>query len=261
MDKNITNNYDNHKLLIMTVYAPSEYNEHWYRLQKHFIQKNTLIPYDFKIIVNDVHRNLFEENEIVKINDHNIGHPAAIEQILTYMREHNNYNHYLILDSDCFPVRAGWHKILDKQMKQFDKSIAAPIRYENLDIFPHPCVVYINKEEISNNNINFNYAKIKNLLGDEIDEVGGLMTRVASNVFPLLRTNRLNIHPVASGIYHHLFYHHGAGSRGFEFRILKKYGLYDHWIPMKEQENFGERIMSALIRNPEDFIDRLMYGD
>lgn len=251
----------NQRLLIMTVYAPSEFNIHWYRLQKYFIQKNTYIPYDFKIITNNVDGDLFEGGEVICANDLNIGHPAAIEQVLDYMRSQNTYDRYLILDSDCFPVRSGWHEILNQQLQKFEKTIAAPIRFENLDLFPHPCVVYITQKGIVNKEINFSYAKVKNLMGDDINEVGGLMTKVTSEVFPLVRTNRINLHPVAAGIYHHLFYHHGAGSRGFEFRILKKYSFYDHWINSEDDVEFGAEIMDALVKNPEEYIDRLMYGN
>jgi len=253
---------DNQKpLLIMSVYAPSEYNADWYKLQKYFIKKNTLIPYDFKIVVNSISTNLFEADEVIQINNKNIGHPAGIQQIFSYMREKKEkYSGYLLLDSDAFPVRAGWHDILDKQMSQFNKSIAAPIRYENLDKFPHPCVVYMNELGINNPNVNFNYAKVKNLLGDMINEVGGMMPVVSDEVLPLLRTNRVNLHPVAVGIYHHLFYHHGAGSRGFDFRLLKMYQYYDHWIDNEGQPEYGEQLMEALVRDPEGFIDKLMCG-
>lgn len=247
----------------MTVYAPSEYNEHWYRLQKHFIKKNTLVPYDFKIIVNNVDTALFAEDEIVLVNDKNIGHPAGIEQIFSYMREEEQqkeYTSFLLLDSDCFPVGTGWHEVLDQQMKRLNKMIAAPIRYENLDMFPHPCVVYMNKDGINNPKVNFNYAKVKNLMADTIDEVGGLMPEVSDQVLPLLRTNRVNLHPVAAGIYHHLFYHHGAGSRGFDFRLLKMYGYYNHWIDNDGQPAYGEQLMSALVNDPDGFVDKLMYA-
>ena len=187
MDKPVTNNnFDNRKLLIMTVYAPSELNEHWYRLQKHFIKKNTLIPYDFKIITNNVNKSLFQDNEIYKVNEKNIGHPAAIEQMLGYMREQNSYDSYLILDSDAFPVRPGWHEVLDQQMQRFDKNIAAPVRYENLDVFPHPCFVYMNEVGVNNPKVNFNYTEVKNLMGDMINEVGGAMCEVADEVYSRL---------------------------------------------------------------------------
>lgn len=251
---------DNSSLLIMSVYAPSTYNPYWYELQKKFIKRTTLVPYDFKIIVNNVDAKLFDEEDIIRINKENIGHPAAINQIFSFMKREKLYTRYLLLDSDCFPVRAGWHNILDKQMTEFNKTIAAPIRYENLDMFPHPCVVYMNDKGLNNIGLSFDYAMVDNLLGDKIDEVGGLMVKITKYILPLLRTNRVNLHPVAGAIYHHLFYHHGAGSRGFDFRLLKKYEYYNHWIDNKNQEKFGDDLMVALISDPNSYIDKLMYG-
>ncbi len=248
------------KILIMSIYAPSELNEDWYRLQKHFIKKHTLLPYDFKIITNNVAMDMFEEDEVVYTNKTNVGHPAAIEQMLDYMRNHSEYSGYLMLDSDCFPVRPGWHEILGQQMYQFNKTMAAPIRFENLDLFPHPCVVYMDKKGIKNKKINFNYKKVKNLLGEMIDEVGGAMCDLSDDVLPLLRTNRINLHPVAAGIYHHLFYHHAAGSRGFDFRLIKKYEYCKHWIDSESHDEFGKHLLEALLQDPESFIDKLMHG-
>lgn len=248
-------------LLIMSVYAPSELNEDWYKLQKHFINKNTLLPYEFKIITNNVKADMFNTEDLIKGNKENIGHPAGIRQILDYMRENKNlYSGFLILDSDCFPVRPGWHEVLGQQMQRFNKSIAAPIRYENLDMFPHPCVVYMNEQGLQNPKINFNYKEVKNLLGDMIDEVGGAMCELSDEVLPLLRSNRVNLHPVAAGIYHHLFYHHAAGSRGFEFRLLKMYDYCNHWIDNESQPGFGEQLFDALTQDPDGFIDKLMHG-
>ena len=176
------------------------------------------------------------------------------------MRERDEYSGYLLLDSDCFPTGTGWHEILDNQMERLDKSIAAPIRYENLDKFPHPCAVYMTNKGVNNPKVDFNYAKVENLLGDLIDEVGGMMPEVSDQVLPMLRTNRVNLHPVAAGIYHHLFYHHGAGSRGFDFRLLKMYEYYNHWIDNECQPDYGEQLMSALINDPDGFIDKLMYA-
>lgn len=250
----------NHKLLIMTVYAPSELNAHWYRLQKHFIKKNTLIPYDFKIITNNVNKALFEDEEIFCVNNKNIGHPAAIKQMQKYMKEQDSYSSYLILDSDCFPVRPGWHNILDQQMKRFDKSLAAPIRYENLDTFPHPCFVYMSQDGMKNPDVNFDYTKVKNLMGDTIDEVGGAMCEISDEVLPMLRSNRINLHPLAAGIYHHLFYHHAAGSRWFDFRLIKEYNYCSHWIDNDTHADFGVNLFNTLIQDPDSFIDKLMHG-
>lgn len=248
------------KILIMTVYGPSDYNCYWYGLQKHFISKNTNVPYDFKVVTNKVDSELFDDNSIVISNPENIGHPAAIKQIINYMRASNEYENYMLIDSDCFPVRAGWHNILTKQMLQLDKDIAAPVRFENLDLFPHPCAVYMNERGLNNPKLNFDYAKVRNLMGDEIDEVGGNMLQIINSVMPLTRTNRVNLHHVAAGIYHHLFYHHGAGSRGFQFRVQHDYQYYNHLIDEKDEIQYGDKLMSSLINDPEGFIDKLMYG-
>lgn len=249
----------NKSLLIVSVYAPSEYNEHWYKLQRHFIKKNTTIPFEFKIILNKVHKHLFNEGDIIIDNFDNIGHPQGLKQMVDYMKVHK-HSAYLILDSDCFPVRPDWHNILDKQMKQFSKSVAAPIRYENLDRFPHPCAVYMNEKGLHNPKLNFDYTRVDNLLGDSINEVGGAMCEMMDEVLPLLRSNRINLHPVAAGIYNHLFYHHAAGSRGFDFRLLKDYHYCDHWINMENQKQYGEDVFKSLVSDPDTFIDRLMYG-
>ena len=249
------------KLLIMTVYGPSDYNQHWYYLQKKFIKKNTTIPFDFKIISNNVDEDSFNLDDVAIFNSGNIGHPKGLRQAINYMNNSKGYTEFLLLDSDCFPVRTGWHNILNNQMISHNKNIVAPIRFENLDLFPHPCVVYFNKKGLENPGLNFDYAKVKNLMGDEIEEVGGNMQKIIQDVFPLLRTNKVNMHHVAAGIYHHLFYHHGAGSRGFQFRVQKEYKYYDH-IGLDDNEEilYGDKLINALINDPESYIDKLMYG-
>jgi hypothetical protein len=84
-----------------------------------------------------------------------------------------------------------------------------------------------------------------------MDDLGGTL-------LPLLRTNVVNVHPVAAAIYHHLFYHHGAGSREFAFRILKAYQYYEHWYDSGAQRSHGEELLAALLRDPDGFVDMLM---
>src|SRR2546425_2026497 len=50
---------------------------------------------------------------------------------------------------DCFPVRKGWHDVLANQMHRFNKDFAAPVRAENLDLFPHPSAVFRSEEHTS----------------------------------------------------------------------------------------------------------------
>jgi len=216
------------------------------------------MPYEFKVALNGCDRSTFEETDILFANNDNIGHSRVLRQTLDYFRSVSR-DAYLILDSDCFPVWDGWHDVLFEQMRAFNKIIAAPVRVENLDLFPHPSAFFVLGHGVRNPKINFDVAQIVNLLGGAVADVGGGMQNIIGQlVMPMLRTNVLNVHPVAAAVYHHLFYHHGAGSRGFDFRILKKYEYYRHWHSSDDKEAQGGRLLDSLLSDPDKFIDRLM---
>lgn len=245
-------------LIIGSIFAPSDLNSQWYAMQKRFIKKTTSGEYVYKIILNGVKPELFEKDDILLVNEENKGHAYALEQLLDYFRK-NRYGAYLILDSDCFPVCDGWHEILIEQMNEFNKIIAAAVRAENLDTFPHPSVFFIRDEGIHHPRLNFSLHKTINLLGDEVADVGGAMQKMSAEILPMLRTNIVNLHPVAAAIYHHLFYHHGAGSRDFNFRILKRYDYYRHWLASDNKEEQCSTLLKELFRDPDKFIDKLMH--
>jgi hypothetical protein len=75
---------------------------------------------------------------------------------------------------------------------------------------------------------------------------------------PLMRSNLVNRHPVAAGIYHHLFYHHGAGSRSFEFRVVNKYKYCEHWWADDDNESLATQLREELFDNPKKFLAKLM---
>jgi hypothetical protein len=74
----------------------------------------------------------------------------------------------------------------------------------------------------------------------------------------MLRTNLVNYHPIAAGVYHHLFYHHGAGSRNFKFRLINKYGYYDHWWDAARDDELAEILRCTLFKNPQGFLKAIM---
>jgi len=243
-------------LLITTIFGPSKHNKQWYKLQKNFIGRNTTVQYEYKIVLNSVSSNGFEPEDILCENKKNLGHLAGLRQILSYCREHA-YHDYLILDSDAFPIFRGWQKILIEQMNSYGKTIAAPIRTENLDLFPHPSVVFIRGDSIHNPSLDFRRGvSQQNMLGIDVSDVGSVM-QGCSDVLPLVRTNRLNYHPVAAAIYNHLFYHHGAGSRGFRFRVCDEYSYYAHWLGNNKEEQGNAELFDSLFQDPLGFIKTL----
>ncbi|MDW7773248.1 MAG: hypothetical protein SCH71_10200 [Desulfobulbaceae bacterium] len=248
----------NKPLLILSIFAPSEHNGLWYDLQRRFISDTTLVDYDYRIYLNGVSSEGFEPDDVLKHSETNDGHKTALNYLLSYARQHHFYDNYLFLDSDCFPVGKNWHAGLTGQMKRFNKTIAAPVRTENLDLFPHPCAVFIAGEEIHNERIDFrDDMPIKNMLGIEVTDVGSAMYGM-DEVMPLLRTNVVNLDPVAAAIYHHIFYHHGAGSRAFNFRITNRYQYYDHWWRKDDKERLAKYLLRNLEKNPDKLFNILM---
>jgi len=126
----------NKQLLILSIFAPSEHNDLWYDLQRHFVAKTTNVEYAYLLYLNGVSPENFAQNHILHHSKINKGHKEALAYLLSYARQHT-YENYLFLDSDSFPVRENWFSELTGQMKHFKKTIAAPVRTENLDLFPH----------------------------------------------------------------------------------------------------------------------------
>jgi len=247
----------NKPLLILSIFAPSEHNTLWYDLQRRFISQTTTVEYDYGLFLNGVGPEEFDPADIIHHSETNDGHKEALAYLLSYARQ-RAYDNYLILDSDCFPVDKNWYIQLTTQMQRFSKTIAAPFRVENLDLFPHPCAVFIAQREIHNKRIDFrNDISIKNMLGIEVQDVGTAMHGM-DEVMPLLRTNLVNLHPVAAAVYHHMFYHHGAGSRDFNFRVTERYKYYEHWWPGNDQEQKAQHLLRKLRKNPEQFLNTLM---
>ncbi|MGY6215095.1 hypothetical protein ACW73L_08040 [Methylolobus aquaticus] len=246
-------------LVIATVFAPSPLNAEWYALQKKFIAACTEVAFDYWVVLNGVAPDGFDPSDIALVNEENIGHGEALMQLVELFRQRRNYENYLILDSDAFPVKPGWYRILDEQMNRLGKEVAAPVRAENLDVFPHPCAFFLRDRIVDDPRLEFRkIGALRNLLGMNVNDVGCATASMSDALFPLMRSNVVNVHPVAAAVYHHLFYHHGCGSRDFHFRVTKRFPYCEHWYDVSRQPAHGRRLNGAIMRNPERFIARLM---
>jgi len=149
----------------------------------------------------------------------------------------------LILDSDAFPVK-NWLDILLPKINQYH--VACPIRHENLDNFPHPCIVFFDRLA----QIDIKMKKHTNLCGKPVEDP----TVITNQFFPLLKTNVFSPHPILCVIYYHLFYHHGAGSRGFLTRATHFDRYYDHI----HESQIEYRLFDDVLYNTETFISSLL---
>lgn len=122
----------------------------------------------------------------------------------------------IFLDGDAFPI----NDLIPYLRNKLDNyPLIALKREENLgDVIAHPafCATTIRfwKEIKGNWEKGFKY---KNRLGRIVTDVGGYLYFNLShnNIhwYPLLRSNKVNYHPLFFGIYDNIIYHHGAGFR------------------------------------------------
>jgi hypothetical protein len=172
-------------------------------------------------------------------------HLNGLQCLVAYARDNASlYDGLLILDSDAFPVAHGWLSRLCGMLRKFGKRYAAAVRVENLDYFAHPCVAYA--PDI--NDLDFAYTSTVNLLGNPVKDIACMGTAF----LPLLKSNRVNVHPVLATVYSGMFYHHGCGSRQFEMRSTQC-GYYGE----QSRQRAGE-LFDSLHANAQDFIQSLI---
>lgn len=248
------------KILIGSVYTDHVRSPDWYKLQMKFIEKNT-DDFDHCVFVNGT-GNYFEKSQVIgygyianDISQQSYNHLFGLKMLLDYFRRNSEqYDNFAILDSDCFPIKQDWVELLLRN--GYDASIN--IRYENLDVFPHPSIVFFNKFLLDK--IDFDVLDTTNLIGETYRELQVLINGNNNKqwFFPILRTNRINYHPIMYGIYYDMFYHHGAGSRELKFRSINgvngnKFSYY-YQDTLKIHE---KNMFNYLVNNPEDFIKEL----
>lgn len=237
-------------LLVGTVFADHPRSRAWYELQLRYLSRTT-IGYTHAVYLNGKD-NFYSRSLLLKADTTPVpveysgqhAHIRGLNYIIDHFNGNPEYDCLLLLDSDCFPVAGGWQRQLSTSMRPH--GVAAVARYENLDTFAHPCVFYVTREEAQR--LRFGVFPQTNICGHEFADT-------SSNVnafYPLIRTNRLNHHPVLCGLYWNTFYHHGAGSRNLTFRLFYSYFNETNNVSQMESKLFAE-----LMAEPDSFLSKL----
>lgn len=244
------------KLLIVSTYGQDAV-EDWFDLQTYFIEKHTK-DFDFGVFLHDIKdEEPFYNCKIIGRTSGDLLYrlPEMFHQIYNYFRS-NKYENYLLLDSDCFPIRDDWYENLLTLIG--DRYYAAPVRTDNLDITPHPCALFIRGDHIDKHLFFFRRPSVgisKNLIGEEIQDIGtGFKTEYEDKpiFYPLIRSNFININPMVAAIYGDTFYHHGAGSRLPWFRSTS---YWKKVLPKQYKESL--HCYKWLMRSPDRFVSKL----
>ncbi len=258
------------RLLVGSVFAPTPRNAFWYELQLRFLRKTVGSDFDHVVFCNRVPEELFAESTVIGNKAEHLGFAFtelddALMAIVRYFTSHPGYENYLILDSDAFPFQDGWLERLSELMAPIPslglpkRRMAAPVRAENLDQFPHSCAFFIEgsylRERDPQDLLQFGERPSVNFAGfaalDTMFDDANARSASGQQLWcPLIRTNTWNPHPIVAATYGHVFYHHGAGSRSPTFRVLQM-GHSQHFLTDTQQSEIEANLFARLQRDPE----------
>jgi hypothetical protein len=256
-------------LLVGTVFSSANDAQlRWLDLQLRFLKATTPI-FDHVTFLYGEKRSEFEERTTIIQDPHprpsaidcdnikgaSADHIRGLNALATYFKKHQNqYNHFLFLDSDAFPIRCGWLPTLRARMNKY--RVGIPIRFENMETRFHSSILFIN-QKATLPRIEFSAShklgRLDLLSRPECDVVvPALENRGRFIVYPLLRSNKLEIHKLLCGVYYDMFYHHGCGCRKLHMRGV------NYWKKTCSMDDDLPRIYEEeLMTDPNSFIHEL----
>jgi len=272
------------RLLVGSVYAnSSKQQQEWFQLQSAYLQATTQ-DFDQVAFVNYSDTSGFDgkvkvvgslTKNPVEIHDSAV-HLNGLKGLQEYfLSVQNEYDRFLFLDSDAFPIRKNWEALLSRKMGG-SKEIAVMVRPELCEFRWHVAVLYTTR--IGLNNLEFKFSKMSYLAEMGKDFLGRVENDVHINyqaanlrdkVFPLMRTNQYNVHFVVCGIYYDMFYHHAFGSeRGQKqtrpgkhrltpHKSLRQGGKYSYGDFYADPNYPYKEFYANLMANPSSFINKL----
>jgi hypothetical protein len=247
------------RLLIGTVFIDaSELQRKWFDIQWRFLTKTTANFYHVTFMSDGSQPVEFSDRTFIIPSDKpdNISHHAhvyGLERLLEYFRSRaDDYDYFLFLDSDAFPIRPGWLELLSRRMTD-GFEIAAAIRPENLETRLHSSILLAKREALPHLSFEVGDAGIDLVGTIEKDVIiPAYQSHRRNKAFPLLRSNRFSLHPLLCGIYYHVFYHNGCGS-GREFKMRGQ----SYWNHMCDEKTDPLPWIENLMADPEQFLSRL----
>lgn len=247
-------------VMMATVASTSNRNEAWSNLQSFFLNRSIGVKMDKHVVLNAAMEEPWVEKgyKVIASFSNNKGHADGIKPIVKAFKE-SDYKWLLLLDSDAFPFRADWFPICKRMLEMKNRIAAAAVRFENFDVFPHPCV-FLASKGFFDSGASFDPKSTTNLLGKEVSDVGTGLVPFMNKIVPLIRTNKVNYHPLLGAVYGHMFYHHGAGSRFPKLTRLAVSGMCDHYIRIEDHEASEAKMLKKLVESPGTYLDVLVNG-
>lgn len=192
------------------------FHDLWVDIQLDYLQRNVSMPFRVYAFLNGAsenHRDKYFYSNVEPIESH----PIKLNLLAEIIGYHSISDDLIMfIDGDAFPIGDICGFAVDK-LREYP--LIAVQRLENEgDIQPHPCFCMTTVgfwNEIGGDwKEGFQW---KNAAGYEFSDVGGNLLKVLQdgniNWYPMLRSNKVNSHPLLFGIYDNMVYHHGSGFR------------------------------------------------
>jgi hypothetical protein len=229
----------------------------WYAIQRAFLRVTTQ---DFHYVISSSARPACLQEDTCWIPRQGRRHADGIEALASAFAE-SDAEYCLLLDSDAFPVKRKWSRILADCLQKHQKQFAAPIRTENLDRFPHVSFLFF-PQPLAARIMGLAMRKhsvTESFLGQPVRDLGSALP--SGDVFPLLRSNVFSPNPLRHSVYYDLAYHQSTGSRWSGMRGDGYWGVIARPRRTASKRDAARMKTTMLHSDPAGFINRLVGCD
>lgn len=245
------------KIAIGTIFSNDDHSQRmWFDLQLKFLEATTA-NFDHYTVLFNKKTDYFDQRTNI-IHDKNgkvrnsQAHVVGLKYLLETFKSKNQYEYFLFLDSDAFPIRINWINLLVERMEK-SYEIAVPIRFENLEQRLHASILFAKPSAL--HHLDFACRNIGSdlLQGSENDvTIGPYQDQRRRSAYILMRSNKFSVNPLLCGIYSDMFYHHCCGS-GRTYNMRGR----EYWSHVAPVNTDPQKFTEDLMQNPEDFVSKL----
>jgi len=184
-----------------------------------------------------------------------LSHPVALDFLVDQLA--NDYEYFITLDTDAFPIQDGWIEFLTSTIEQ-GCAVVGVYRNEMSEVLPpfiHVSCLCMRVSDFCQLPVSFG----KQIMKDIGQNITMELCRREAGIGCLERTNRVERHFLMAGVYGNLIYHHGAGSRNAFFWSSRD-------LPQEvrqQDEKLNVVLRDRVFRNLDSHIENLLgaqYG-
>ena len=203
-------------------------DDRWVDIQLEYFKKHIREPYKVYAFLNSLprdHRGKYFHSSTEDIQSHAIKLNLLADMAI--LHADNDDDWLMFIDGDAFPI-GDIVSFAHRKLREYP--LLAIQRKENVgDIRPHPsfCITTVKFWKEIKGDWKSDH-KWRDATGNEFTDPGGNLFSILENRkirwFPLLRSNKTELHQIFFGIFEDLIYHHGAGFRQPYARVdLQRY--------------------------------------